>query len=56
MTPLEKRFVMNWATVIMGKVAKIEDVPHKIIKMNDGSESTMREQVEIEIAKRELGI
>lgn len=56
MTPLEKRFVMNWATVIMGKVATIDDVPDKVILMKDGTESTMKEQVKIEIAKRELGI
>lgn len=56
MTKLEQRLVSNWATVIMGQVATLEDVPHRVIVMNDGTETTLREQVEIEIAKRELGI
>lgn len=56
MTKLEQRLVNNWATVIMGQVATLEDVPHRVIVMNDGTESTLKEQVEIEIARRELGI
>lgn len=54
MTLLEKRLVSNYATVIMGKVMTIDDVPYRKIVMNDGTESTLKEQVEIEIAKREL--
>lgn len=56
MTKLEQRLVKNWATVIMGQVATIDDVPHRDITMNDGTKTTLKEQVEIEIAKRELGI
>lgn len=56
MTKLEQRLVNNWATVIMGQVATLEDVPHRVIVMNGGAETTLREQVEIEIARRELGI
>jgi hypothetical protein len=55
MTALEKRLVNNWATVIMGGVKTLDDVPYRVI-MIDGKESTLKEQVEIEIAKRELGI
>ena len=55
MTKIEQRLVSNWAIVIMGQVATIDDVPHRIIVV-DGKESTLKEQVEIEIAKRELGI
>ena len=56
MTKLEQRLVNNWAVVIMGQVAVIKDVPHRAIVMNDGTDTTLREQVEIEIAKRELGL
>lgn len=56
MTKLEQRLVNNWTTVIMGRVAKIEDVTHRVIVMNDGTETTLKAQVEIEIAKRELGL
>ena len=56
MTKLEQRLVNNWATVIMGQVATLEDVPHRVIVMNDGTETTLKAQVEIEIARRELGI
>ena len=56
MTKLEQRLVNNWATVIMGQVATLEDVPHRVIIMNDGTESTLKAQVEIEIARRELGL
>lgn len=55
MTKIEQRFVNNWATAIMGQVATIDDVPHRVIVV-DGKGSTLKEQVEIEIAKRELGI
>ena len=56
MTKLEQRLVNNWATVIIGQVAKLDDVHHRVILMNDGTESTLKAQVEIEIARRELGI
>ena len=56
MTLLEKRLVSNYATVIMGKVMTIGDVPYRKIVMNDGTESNLREQVEIEIAKREIAL
>ncbi len=56
MTKLEQRLVTNWAIVIMGQVATLEDVPHRVIVMNDGTETTLKAQVEIEIARRELGI
>lgn len=56
MTALEKRLVMNYATVIMGKVKTKEDVPYRKIILGDGSETTLLEQVEIEIARREIEI
>lgn len=56
MTKLEQRLVNNWATVIMGQVATLEDVLHRVIVMNDGTETTLKAQVEIEIARRELGL
>ena len=55
MTSLEKRLINNWATVIMGGVKTIDDVPNRII-MVDGKQSSLKEQVEIEIAMRELGV
>lgn len=55
MTKNEQRLVSNWATVIMGQVATIDDVPHRV-KVVDGKELILKEQVEIEIARRELGI
>ena len=53
MTKLEQRLVNNWATVIMGQVATLEDVPHRVIVMNDGTETTLKAQVEKQLAAGE---
>lgn len=56
MTILEKRLVNNYTTLVMGRVMNIEDVPEREVTLDDGTKSTIRAQVEIEKAKREIEI
>lgn len=56
MTILERRLVNNYTTLIMGRVMILEEIPEREVILEDGSKSTIREQVEIERARREIAI
>jgi len=56
MTILERRLVNNYTILVMGKVMTLDEVPERVVTLEDGSKSTIRAQVEIEIAKREIAI
>lgn len=56
MTILERRLVNNYTILVMGKVMTLDEVPERVVTLEDASKSTIRAQVEIEIAKREIAI
>lgn len=54
MTALQKRLVNAYATLVMAKRKTIEDVPETEWELSDGTKTTLRAEVEIEIANREV--
>lgn len=66
MTNIQKRLVNAYATLVMGQtyITKEEDrsnesqtlVPNTTWNLNDGTTTTLRFQVEMEVAMREIAI
>lgn len=54
MTVLEKRLITNYTTLVMGRIMTIEEVPEREVTLEDGIKSTIRQQIEIEKAQREI--
>jgi hypothetical protein len=54
MTAIQKRLVSAWATLVMAGRKTIEDVPETAWTLSDGTQTTLRAEVEIEIANREI--
>lgn len=56
MTEIEKRLVNAYAVLVMAERRSLNDVPNTEIEKEDGSKTTLRKEVEIEIAEREIKI
>ncbi|WP_128894632.1 hypothetical protein [Longirhabdus pacifica] len=56
MTVVEQRLVKNYAILVMGNVMQLAEVSDQAVTLADNSASTLRKQVEIEVAKREIEI
>lgn len=56
MTLVEKRKVGAYATLVMANRMTLEDVPDTPVTLDDGTESTLRLEVEVEIATRTINI
>lgn len=52
MNDLEKKLIDAYATLVMGGKMDISEVPDKLILIEGGVESTMRAEVDAEVAKR----
>lgn len=56
MTAVQKRLVNAYATLVMGKRMTIEDVPNTEWELSNGTTTTLRTEVEMEVATREIAI
>ncbi len=56
MTTIQKRLVNAYATLVMGKRKTIEEVPNTEWNLSDGTTTTLRIEVEMEVAMREIAI
>lgn len=56
MTTIQKRLVNAYATLVMGKRMKLEEVPATEWNLTDGTTTTLRIEVEMEVAMREIAI
>ena len=56
MTTIQKRLVNAYATLVMGKRKTIEEVPGTVWNLADGTTTTLRLEVEMEVAMREIAI
>jgi len=56
MTAIQKRLVNAYATLVMGKRLTIEQVPATEWNLSDGTTSTLRVEVEMEVAMREIAV
>lgn len=56
MTTIQKRLVNAYATLVMGKRMTIEEVPATEWNLADGTTTTLRIEVEMEVALREIAI
>lgn len=56
MTVVQKRLVQAHATLVMAERETIEQVPVTEVTLEDGSKSTLRAEVEVEIAKRTIEV
>ncbi|SHF15731.1 hypothetical protein SAMN02745784_03004 [Tissierella praeacuta DSM 18095] len=56
MTIIQKRLVNAYTVLVMAKRMTLEEVPATPVKLEDDSDSTIRNEVEIEKAKREIEI
>lgn len=54
MTIIQKRLVNAYATLVMANRMTLEEVPDTQVKLEDGSDSTMRQEVDVEVAKRTI--
>jgi hypothetical protein len=54
MTPIQKRLVNAYATLVMGHRMDIEDVPTTEWNLSDGTTTTLRIEVEMEVTMREI--
>ena len=56
MTTIQKRLVNAYATLVMGGRKTIEEVPNTTWNLADGTTTTLRIEVEMEVAMREIAI
>lgn len=56
MTRIEKRLVKAYTVLVMAKRVTLDEVPETPVVLKDGTESTIRQEVEVEKAKREIEI
>lgn len=56
MTIIQKRLIDAYTVLVMAKRMTLEEVPAIPVKLEDGSDSTIRNEVEVEKAKREIEI
>jgi len=56
MTAIQIRLVNAYATLVMGKRLTIEQVPATEWNLSDGTTTTLRIEVEMEVAMREIAI
>lgn len=54
MTALQKRLVNAYATLVMAGRKKLEEVPATEWELSDGTKTTLRAEVIVEIANREV--
>lgn len=56
MTTIQKRLTNAYATLVMGKRMMVEEVPATEWNLADGTTTTLRTEVEMEVAMREIAI
>lgn len=56
MTIIQKRLVNAYTVLVMARRMDITEVPETSVTLEDGTESTIRQEVEVEKAKREIEI
>lgn len=56
MTIIQKRLVNAYTVLVMAKRITLDEVPATPVKLEDDSESTIRQEVEVEKARREIEI
>ena len=56
MTRIQERLINAYTTLVMAKRLELTDVPETQVTITDGIESTIRNEVEIKIAEREIEI
>lgn len=56
MTALQKRLVNAYATLVMAKRKTLEEVPETVWNLSDGTTTTLRAEVEVEVANREIAV
>ncbi len=56
LTLVQKRLVNAYATLVMGKRMTMEEVPATEWNLSDGTTTTLRIEVEMEVAMREIAI
>ena len=56
MTIIQKRLVNAYTVLVMARRIDILEVPETSVILEDGAESTIRQEVEVEKAKREIEI
>lgn len=56
MTIIQKRLVNAYTVLVMARRMDITEVPETPVTLEDGTESTIRQEVEVEKAKREIEI
>lgn len=56
MTIIQKRLVNAYATLVMANRMTLEEVPETPVTLEDGTPSTIRAEVEVEVAKRTIEV
>lgn len=56
MNIIDKKLIENYTIVVMGNRMRLEDVPDREIVLDDGTISTLRQEVEIGKAMKEIEI
>lgn len=56
MTIVQKRLMNAYATLVMASRMTLEEVPDTEVTIEDGTKSTLRKEVEVEIARRTVEI
>lgn len=54
MTIVQKKLVEAYATLVMANRMTIENVPETAVTLEDGTNSTLRQEVDVEIANRTI--
>lgn len=56
MKAIEKRLINAYTVLVMANRMDIAEVPETPVTLEDSTESTIRQEVEVERAKREIAI
>ena len=56
MTIIQKRLINAYTVLVMADRLQLIDVPETVVTLEDGSSSTLRAEVEIKKAEREIEI
>lgn len=56
MTVVQRRLVNAYETLVMASRMTLEEVPDAVVTLEGGAQSTIRQEVDVEIAKRTIEV
>lgn len=56
MNKIHKMLINAYTTLVLAERRTIEQVPETVVTLEDGTESTIRQQVEIKVAERTIEV